>query len=186
MSGKAALDLAFRDPSALQAPGYLSTWVPLRIAAAGDAPFSEFSARCSALLEQARRHPAFALDLVVRDPAIKGLSVPQIGLSLAGGAVEGSVVTVEAAPAGGLTLWFDTTRLPEEAAAQLAQRLESVLEALGNTTAAHTPLGQLPIMSGAEREQVLYGWNDTRCDYERQTCVHQFFQAQVARTPQAT
>ena len=186
VSGKAAFDLAFRDPSAPQAPGYLSTWVPLRIAAAGDAPFSEFSARCSALLEQARRHPAFALDLVVRDPAIKGLSVPQIGLSLAGGAVEGSVVTVEAAPAGGLTLWFDATRLPEEAAAQLAQRLESVLEALGDATAAHTPLGQLPIMSGAEREQVLYGWNDTRCDYERQTCVHQFFEAQVARTPQAT
>ena len=87
---------------------------------------------------------------------------------------------------GGLSIWHDAARLPDEAAAQLVQRLTSVLDALGDASAQDTPLGRLPIMSAAEREQVLYGWNNTRCDYERQTCVHQFFEAQVQRTPQAT
>ena len=186
VSGKAAFDLAYRDPAAPKAPGYLSSWVPLRLAAAGDTSFSEFVAHCSVLLAQARRQPAFALDLVVRDPAIKGLSVPQVGLSLEGGAIEGSVVTAECTPEGSLTLWHDASRLPEDAANHLVQRLQWVLDALGETSAQHTTLGMLPIMSSAEREQVLYGWNATRCEYERNTCVHQFFEAQVKRTPKAT
>ncbi|MDP3251600.1 MAG: LLM class flavin-dependent oxidoreductase [Hydrogenophaga sp.] len=186
VSGKAAFDLAYRDPAAPKAPGYLSSWVPLRLAAAGDTAFPEFVAHCSVVLAQARRQPAFALDLVVRDPAIKGMSVPQVGLSIEGGAIEGSVVTAECTPGGGLTLWHDANRLPDDAANHLAQRLQWVLDALGEASAQHTTLGMLPIMSSAEREQVLYGWNATRCDYERNTCVHQFFEAQVKRTPQAT
>ena len=112
--------------------------------------------------------------------------MPQVGLSLGNGTIEGSVVTVECTAAGGMTLWHDANRLPEEAASQLAQRLQWVLEALADASAQDTPLGRLPIMSEAEREQVLYGWNATRCDYERSTCVHQFFEAQATRTPQAT
>jgi natural product biosynthesis luciferase-like monooxygenase protein len=186
VSGKAAFDLAYRDGAAPQAPGYLSTWVPLRLAAAGDTPFSTFNEHCAGALDKVRRHPAFALDLVMRDPAIKGLSVPQIGLSQSAGFIEGSAVTVRLAEDGGLSLWHDAARLPDEAATQLAQRLQGLLDALGNAAAWSTPLGRLPIMSQAEREQVLYGWNDTACDYERHTCVHQFFEAQVQRTPQAT
>jgi len=186
VSGKAVFDLALHDAAALKATGYLSTWVPLRLAAGGNTPFAEFASQCAAALEQARRHPAFALDLVARDPAIKGLSVPQVGVSLAGGPIEGSAVTVEAPPQGGLTLWYDTTRLPAEAAQQLVQRLQWVLDALGEPSSQDTPLGRLPIMSQAERDQVLFGWNNTHCDYERQTCVHQFFEAQVQRTPEAT
>lgn len=186
VSGKSAFDLALRDATTPQAPGYLSTWVPLRLAAAGNTPFSEFAAQCAAALHKGRQHPAFALDLVVRDPAIKGLSVPQVGLSLAAGAIDGSALTVECTPAGGLTVWHDATRLPDAAATLLVQRLQWVLDALADASSHGTPLGRLPIMSAAEREQVLYGWNNTRCDYERHTCVHQFFEAQVQRTPQAT
>lgn len=186
VSGKSAFDLAYQCGSAPSAPGYLSRWVPLRLAAAGDTPFSGFAEHCTALLDKARRAPAFALDLALRDPAIKGVQTPQVGVSEDAGFVEGSAVTVQVDAQGGLSLWHDASRLPDAAAAQLAQRLQSVLDLLGDAAAAQTPLGRLPIMSAAEREQVLYGWNNTRCDYERNTCVHQFFEAQVLRTPQAT
>jgi natural product biosynthesis luciferase-like monooxygenase protein len=186
VSGKSMFDLAYRDAAAPQAPGYLSNWVPLRLAAAGDTSFSAFHQHCAVELSKARRHPAFALDLVVRDPAIKGLSVPQIGLSQGAGFIEGCALTVLLAADGGLSMLHDTTRLPDEAAIQLSQRLQGVLDALGQELAWSTPLGRLPIMSTAERELVLYGWNDTACDYERHTCVHQFFEAQAQRTPQAT
>ncbi|MFT3812143.1 MAG: LLM class flavin-dependent oxidoreductase [Acidovorax sp.] len=185
ISGKTTFDLAYRDASAPQAPGYLSTWVPLRLTAAGDSAFSAFHEHCASVLDKARRHPAFALDLVARDPAIKGLSVPQVGLSHDAGFIDGSAVTVQFTADGGLALWHDAARLPDEAAQQLAQRLQSVLDALGDASAGAMPLGLLPIMSPAEREQVLYGWNDTACDYERHTCVHQFFEQQVRKTPGA-
>ncbi|HEX5739767.1 MAG TPA: MupA/Atu3671 family FMN-dependent luciferase-like monooxygenase, partial [Hydrogenophaga sp.] len=186
VSGKTAFDLAYQDADAPQAPGYLSTWVPLRLTAAGDSPFSAFVEHCAAALDKAHRHPAFALDLVARDPAITGLSIPQVGLSVGAGFVDGSTVTLQLTQDGALTLWHDAARLADEAAAQLAQRLQSVLHALGDPSAQNTHLGSLPILSPAEREQVLYGWNNTRCDYERNTCVHQFFEAQVRRAPEAT
>ncbi len=44
----------------------------------------------------------------------------------------------------------------------------------------------LPLLSAAEREQVLLGWNDTRTtDSAVQCCVHQLFERQVERAPGA-
>ena len=37
----------------------------------------------------------------------------------------------------------------------------------------------------AERHQVLVDWNATEADYPRDNCVHELFEAQVARTPDA-
>jgi natural product biosynthesis luciferase-like monooxygenase protein len=186
LSGKSTLDLAYQTANAPKAPGYLSSWVPLRLQAPAEQAFAAFAEQCSAALNEARKYPAFALDLVVRDPAIKGLAVPQLGLSEGAGFVEGSVLTVVLATDGSLSMWHDEGRLSGDTGVQLARRLQGILDALADRSAQASPLGQLPIMSTAEREQVLYGWNDTRCDYERHTCVHQFFEAQAERTPQAT
>ena len=188
VSGKAQFDLAYRDASAPVATGYLSTWVPLRLMAGGDTAFSSFSAHCADALAAARRAPAFALDLIARDPSIQALTVPQVGLATDGGAtgIEGSAITVQLAPQGTLTLWHDDTRVTADAAATLVQRLQRVLDALGSASTHDTPLGRLPVMSAQEREQVLYGWNSTRCDYERGTCVHQFFEQRAALQPEAT
>jgi amino acid adenylation domain-containing protein len=40
-------------------------------------------------------------------------------------------------------------------------------------------------MTAAERRQLLVDWNDTRVDYPRDKCVHQLFEEQVERTPDA-
>ncbi|HEY1938762.1 MAG TPA: amino acid adenylation domain-containing protein [Candidatus Angelobacter sp.] len=42
------------------------------------------------------------------------------------------------------------------------------------------------ILSDAERQKILYEWNRTETDYAKDKCVHQLFEEQVARTPQAT
>jgi amino acid adenylation domain-containing protein len=46
-------------------------------------------------------------------------------------------------------------------------------------------LSQLPILTEAEREQLLVAWNDTRTDYPRESSVHRLFEEQVERTPDA-
>lgn len=188
VSGKSSFDLAYRDAHAPSPLGMLSTWVPLRLAASGDTPFSALVAQCTEGLDAARKAPAFALDIVARDPAIQSLTVPQVGLATgtATAGIEGSAITVQVSDMGALTLLHDDTRMTGEAAATLAQRLQRVLDALADPVALDMTIGRLPVMSAAEREQVLYGWNNTQCDYESQTCVHQFFEQQVQRTPDAT
>ena len=46
-------------------------------------------------------------------------------------------------------------------------------------------IGELPLLTEAERHQLLVEWNDTAADYPRDRCIHQLFEAQVARTPEA-
>jgi amino acid adenylation domain-containing protein len=47
-------------------------------------------------------------------------------------------------------------------------------------------LSALPLLDAAERHQVLVRWNETRAEYPRDRCIHQLFEAQVERTPDAT
>lgn len=46
-------------------------------------------------------------------------------------------------------------------------------------------LTELPLLTEAERQQVLVKWNNTTVDYRKDLCLHQMFEAQVARTPDA-
>jgi amino acid adenylation domain-containing protein len=46
-------------------------------------------------------------------------------------------------------------------------------------------LDELSLMTAAERHQLLWEWNDTQIGYPADVCVHQLFEAQVERTPQA-
>nr|WP_129677795.1 non-ribosomal peptide synthetase [Candidatus Chloroploca sp. Khr17] len=46
-------------------------------------------------------------------------------------------------------------------------------------------IARLPMLSAAERHQLLVTWNDTAADYPAELCLHQLFEAQVERTPNA-
>ena len=46
-------------------------------------------------------------------------------------------------------------------------------------------IGHLPLLSEAERHQLLIEWNNTGREYPKDKCIHQLFEEQVLRTPQA-
>jgi amino acid adenylation domain-containing protein len=46
-------------------------------------------------------------------------------------------------------------------------------------------LSDLPLLTEAERQQLLGEWNDTQADYPQDLCIHQLFEAQVEQTPDA-
>jgi amino acid adenylation domain-containing protein len=46
-------------------------------------------------------------------------------------------------------------------------------------------IATLPILTEAERHQILVEWNDTAADYPKDRCIHELFQEQVERTPEA-
>ncbi|HHP7244172.1 MAG TPA: condensation domain-containing protein, partial [Elainellaceae cyanobacterium] len=47
-------------------------------------------------------------------------------------------------------------------------------------------LSELPLLSEAEQHQQLVVWNNTQAEYPKDLCIHQLFEAQVERTPDAT
>jgi amino acid adenylation domain-containing protein len=51
--------------------------------------------------------------------------------------------------------------------------------------APHLPVGELPLLSPAEREQVLHAFNDTERPLDAEATIVSLFEAQVARTPEA-
>ncbi|MGA7893821.1 MAG: amino acid adenylation domain-containing protein, partial [Candidatus Sulfotelmatobacter sp.] len=46
-------------------------------------------------------------------------------------------------------------------------------------------IDRLPMVSEGERERVLYEWNATEREYPRDKCVHELFEEQVRRSPEA-
>ena len=47
------------------------------------------------------------------------------------------------------------------------------------------PIATLPILSETERHQILVEWNDTAADYPKDKCIHELFEEQAERTPNA-
>ncbi|HTN73246.1 MAG TPA: condensation domain-containing protein, partial [Methylomirabilota bacterium] len=46
-------------------------------------------------------------------------------------------------------------------------------------------ISELPILTEAERHQLLVQWNDTTTDYPKDKCIHELFEAQVEKSPDA-
>ena len=46
-------------------------------------------------------------------------------------------------------------------------------------------VSELPLLTEAERRQLLVEWNNTSTDYPRDACVHRLFEAQVEQSPEA-
>ncbi|MEQ8997813.1 MAG: amino acid adenylation domain-containing protein [Coleofasciculus sp. B1-GNL1-01] len=46
-------------------------------------------------------------------------------------------------------------------------------------------VAELPLLSEAERHQLLVKWNETESEYPLEKCIHQLFEKQVERTPDA-
>ena len=46
-------------------------------------------------------------------------------------------------------------------------------------------IGRANLLPAAERQQLLVDWNNTAADYPRDKCIHQLFEEQVERTPDA-
>jgi amino acid adenylation domain-containing protein len=46
-------------------------------------------------------------------------------------------------------------------------------------------LSELPLLTAAEQHQLLVEWNQTQIDYPQDQCIHQLFEQQVEKTPDA-
>ena len=71
----------------------------------------------------------------------------------------------------------------ERVCGYLHTALENLVAAL--ETAPHTPACMLDVLPASERRQILVDWNATATPYPHDACIHQLFERQAARTPDA-
>ncbi|MBB6244972.1 amino acid adenylation domain-containing protein, partial [Rhodanobacter sp. MP1X3] len=95
----------------------------------------------------------------------------ELGLSEAGETIEGAL--------GYTTDLFDEATIKRYRGYLLALLRAMVLQ-------TEVPVTQVDLMSPAERTLLLQTWNGTAVPYPADLCLHQLFEAQVRRTPEAT
>src|SRR5215216_6509079 len=81
------------------------------------------------------------------------------------------------------TFEYNTDLFDIETIARMGRHLRTLLEGIVADPSAR--ISDLPLLTEAERRQVLFEWNDTRAEYQQCLCAHQLFEAQVERTPEA-
>ena len=86
---------------------------------------------------------------------------------------------------GTLCGWFEynTDLFDRATIGRMAEHFQILLAGL--VAAPDTPIAHLPLLSVAERQQLLVAWNATAAPYPQQACMHELVAIQVARTPEA-
>ena len=80
-------------------------------------------------------------------------------------------------------LSYDRRRFDDAAMARVAELTVAILESIAADP--NQLISKLPRVPAAELHQLLVEWNDTARDYPRSACVHEQFEAQAKKTPDA-
>ncbi|RAM49068.1 MAG: non-ribosomal peptide synthetase [Hapalosiphonaceae cyanobacterium JJU2] len=78
---------------------------------------------------------------------------------------------------------YDPGRFAKDFIEQMLVHLQTIFSAVVENP--QQKVGEIPLLSEAERHQLLVEWNDTEQDYPKDKCIHQLFEEQVERTPYA-
>ncbi|MBD2772939.1 non-ribosomal peptide synthetase [Iningainema tapete] len=93
-----------------------------------------------------------------------------------------------------LSMWETTTGLMgsweynsdlfnDATIARTIGHFQTLLEAIA--TNPEQEISQLPLLTQPERHQLLFDWNNTQAEYPQDKCIHQLFEEQVERSPDA-
>ncbi|KYF98018.1 hypothetical protein BE20_03760 [Sorangium cellulosum] len=181
----------------------------LRARLDGDPSFEELVGRVKADALEAYAHQDLPFEIVVdalaverdlsRNPLFQVMfalqNVPPPALSLPGVEVSPVELDVEQARFD-LTLFltesgdviegaleFDLDLFDPATVARLAGHYETILRAAAEAPSAR--VGELPLLTPAERSEVLVSWNATSAPPPPAACLHELFDAQAARSPDA-
>jgi amino acid adenylation domain-containing protein len=78
---------------------------------------------------------------------------------------------------------YDRNRFDYATITRMLGHFQTLLEAM--VTNPDVLLKDLPLLTKAEEHQLLVEWNDTQAESSHQKCIHQLFEEQVERTPDA-
>ena len=188
--------------------GHCVNFIPLRGKPVANSSAAQFLAQMKQTVLAGYEHQNYTYGRLVRklqiprDPSRLPLTEVQFNLERVGGDMPFDGFQAEADPnpksfvnfdiflnvvesKDGLTLDCDyNTGLFDEATiARWLSHYETLL--LGMVENADQSLARLPLLNEADRRQLAVDWNRTAADYPRHLCVHQLFEDQARKTPDA-
>jgi amino acid adenylation domain-containing protein len=135
------------------------------------------------------RNPLFQVMFVLQSESIPTLELP--GLTVSHVQVENVVanfdLTLDAIERDGqleCLLESNADLFDEDRITRLFEHFENLLQ--GIVSKPQTRISDLPLLSEAERHQLLVEWNDTRSDYPAHSSVQALFEEQAQATQDAT
>jgi non-ribosomal peptide synthetase component F len=137
------------------------------------------------------RSPLFQVKLSLQNlPAVAGAStISELQMSDAGGESETAKydLTLSMTETGAdlyAMMEYNTDLFETETIERMCRHYERLVTELAADP--QQKIARVPMLSEAEQEQILVEWNQTRADYGPVACVHELFEQQVERTPEAT
>ncbi len=134
------------------------------------------------------RSPLFQVKFALQSQQVSALELP--GLSLNAIEIESKTakfdLTLEAQESSaGINGWFEynTDLFDADTISRMIGNWQVLLE--GVVAQPDQQISHLPILTEAEKHQLLVEWNDIEADYPKNVCLHQLVERQVEKTPDA-
>ncbi|RCJ23045.1 non-ribosomal peptide synthetase [Nostoc sp. ATCC 43529] len=133
-------------------------------------------------------NPLFQVMFVLQNSPMEELKLPGLDLNLLPlenqtAKFDLSLVMQEKECALYGELEYNTNLFNADTICRMVEHLQILLT--GIVANPEQRLGDLPILTPAEQQQLLVSWNHTQADYPQNICIHQLFAAQVEQTPNA-
>ena len=136
----------------------------------------------------ANRSPLFQVMFALQNmppPALSlsGLTLTPIDLESATAKFDLSLEVEEQIDGLLVTFEYSTDLFAPETIERMLAHFQNLLTAVVRDPSQR--VGEMPLLSQTERDQLLIEWNKTGADFPLNACVHRLFEEQVLRTPEA-
>ena len=132
--------------------------------------------------------PLFQVMFILQNTPMSDLELS--GVTLSPVKTEGSVSTFDltleltSTNEGLIADWeYNTDLFDASTIARMAEHFEMLLTDI--STNPDRQISHLSLLTTSEQQQLLWDWNDTQADYLQDLCIHQLFEGQVEKTPDA-
>ena len=190
--------------------GFFANTLALRGDLSGNPSFRDFLAQVRQTTLSAYAHQDLPFEMLVeklqpdrdlsRNPLVQVVfslqNAPQSSANLPGLTIENMPLPLDVRarfdlevnyweiPGGLEGVWCYNTDLFDAATmTRIGEHFQTLVTAI--VANPRMPISSLPLLSQAERHQLLVEWNNTQTDYPQDQCIHQLFEEQVNSTPDA-
>jgi amino acid adenylation domain-containing protein len=193
LSTETEFDLALQTPAQYNfVHEIFALQIPLRVQRKEGEAFTQFQNRFEVSLERTAKLGSYALDIFARHPELRNRpAIPTfpvaIALAISPAHLDwhslNSAIVLVAYEDGSQPELVHNGALDNAHSVAIIQQLQSLMKTA--LEVPEQPLQLLPLLSEAQRHQILVEWNQTAKSYPRNRCIHELFAEQALRTPDA-